>query len=1622
MNRTFKPNRQGITLLFVISMIVLFLLMGTAFVIVANNFNRESNGRIRANAPEDKGSQLSNQLIDEAILQLIRGTDLRDTDSPLKANDMLSDQYGFGFKTRVSIEDVPPRMVGDEAFVEIAFRANPDVAATEGQAFDLLERSTTAEELTPDVGNDGTADLIDNLYGGQVLSFTTGPARGFSARIYSDYFDADGFHIFRIPASSISGDIITDTTITDPSFDGSEVIINGRDFSGTGAAVTLDALNKPSVLGMQAQLPNRVGQMHGMLVGLSGNADAYLSQTDSDGMTEPNVASVNEPWDAADISTMFLSGYDKFGNIIPSFHRQALIENGPASTLSGRTFFHAFDITDPDDLTNNMAGMPDVDTDGDGTKDSFWMDLGLSIITNREGRRFKPLFAIHIKDMDGRLSVNAHGNRTHEQTNGFVAAPTQTWAGGSTAPLNSPLGWGMGVAEINLVPTIGDTARLTTLLDSRYDGFPGDETSFRSQAKLFGYPRDIINPTGEDGFGTIGGLFSTAMDINGRFQIGSPNSAISPFDTFVDLNYGNFNNGLPQINMLTTEEIPGFSGEFIGNAYEMSLSGLTSSDRPFTPEEFERILRPDDIDSKLLPDRLFRILGDTGRDLLTTHSFDVPMLYKNFTVEILQSLSQRGTALDIDGINLLTNIDGQFAFAPELFRGLKMDINRPFGNGIDDNDNGVVDEPGETPVRNVDASGVLGRDNNMDLTYANVRPNSAADDADPRVIFARHLYMLAMLKLAPVDLFQDGPPSFDDPMYDPTMDPERLAFAEAMAQWAVNVVDFRDPDSIHTRFVYDPFPFDAQGWNPTTDAEGNDLPVAQISDVWGAERPELLLTETLAVHIQNMEMDDSGTYVQRLRPEPFAYFEVYNPWTQNRLNQHIDGSLYRRLGVDLTRKAPDDSPVWRFAVERADESDPTKFTPLRYVYMTDPTDSPITYDNAMKNQVAKNIEVFFSSGRLSLVRPGRQAVIGTRGFEVDDKFQVFMGRKTNANDTTENEDDLKLDQTTRLAVTPGNGPNPGTIERYTGVAEMDMPAELDSSRQATIVFIDQATTGAAPDTAKDRKFSLSDRFGGYPDMSSLPRVPSREIADGLIYTTPTSTLDTADRGRTQNEIDTMIRVQDGISKTFRYIRLQRLANPLIPWNAVTNPYLTIDSMEADLVSINGADMQDSSLETPVGGTQAVSHERGDATDPVRARTQLWGYQRSAEIRPGTAADSTDHHYALAFTESLGRTNDSFAPTTVGLPFPWLTWNNRPFISHMEIMNVPYLAPEELTYAPELGVDPSRRTQPFTIDDETVRDPYGTSGDTADPDADATMATRTGALAGRYGHLLNFFAGEINNAMDSNSDMPGPHAVLDAYQLLDFIEVPSRFVNNESYYIGGGARVLLHPFNTISHYRAPGLVNVNTIPPSNEDSTASTVWDALIAEQVTWGDFKDSLYGDADKETGPSGPTNFENPFRPTVAANLVPGVTDKLVGSACTLLRSGDMAGMPLFDYTSGSPADNSNRSAAFRNLNRTRLGNMVTTKSSVFACWITVGYFEVDEDGNLLDRMDPNTPLVPANNIDQDMLEVSPDQVAEIGADTGEQVRNRAFFIFDRSIPVAFEPGKNHNVEKAILIKSIIE
>ncbi len=197
-------------------------------------------------------------------------------------------------------------------------------------------------------------------------------------------------------------------------------------------------------------------------------------------------------------------------------------------------------------------------------------------------------------------------------------------------------------------------------------------------------------------------------------------------------------------------------------------------DNPFSAEELERLLRPFDIDSQSLPARIVllapSIVQQGLRNLVTTHSFDLPVLSPLPPPGMRGILANNSPAISssiIDLINAQVSTGGmnvppqtvnnaiRTLLAPELRRGLKMNVNRPFGNGADDDNDGSVDESDEgnqsatygsfssnnsTPLdpsngTDVDADG---------LTTASTPPD-AEDPQLGRQLFARHLYILMML-------------------------------------------------------------------------------------------------------------------------------------------------------------------------------------------------------------------------------------------------------------------------------------------------------------------------------------------------------------------------------------------------------------------------------------------------------------------------------------------------------------------------------------------------------------------------------------------------------------------------------------------------------------------------------------------------------------------------------------------------------------------------------------------------------------------------------------------------------------------------------------------------------------
>ena len=81
------------------------------------------------------------------------------------------------------------------------------------------------------------------------------------------------------------------------------------------------------------------------------------------------------------------------------------------------------------------------------------------------------------------------------------------------------------------------------------------------------------------------------------------------------------------------------------------------------------------------------------------------------------------------------------------------------------------------------------------------------------------------------------------------------------------------------------------------------------------------------------------------------------------------------------------------------------------------------------------------------------------------------------------------------------------------------------------------------------------------------------------------------------------------------------------------------------------------------------------------------------------------------------------------------------------------------------------------------------------------------------------------------------------------------------------------------------------------------------------------------------------------------------------------------------------------------RLGNLVGTRSNVYAVWMTLGFFEADPGTGAL--------IIPA---------------VEAGSDTGEIERHRAYYMIDRSIPVGYENGQDHNTEDVFRMQRFIE
>ncbi len=980
MKRIKRKRHSGIILLVVLSMLTFFSLLVAAYLVFATQSEKTSYVLATRTIKQPD----PNAFIEEALMTLIRGTN--DVNHPFYGEDLLSDYYGR--KDSLALQ-VGSGLTPTEAGGFITFRSVVDTSAS----------SVFANEAWEDI------------YAGRIITFTSGDLINQTFRVIRSAPDTSTtpptFHDFVIQAKNgiLASDIATNDKIrmngvprNSPGlgYDAS-VAVPGHKVRQTTSATNLQQPSNPgAVVGgsnpaIGFDLPVSFQPNH-----LGRNVDKSALLGDFD-----------EEYDAADYYNWFLSYRDpSTGKMIPSFHRPAVINyianavqdwsgasvsdfaNVTASLARGtmrplpiaagqfgsglpqvmnQRFTggnKSYPLQAPllinnanrlDQLVNTLAGDDvnayDVDNNFDGVTDSVWIDLDLPVFSSPEGKLLKPLVAPMIEDLSGRLNVNAHGNFALINQSTMLTSYNGQFATGTATPFRLFNGRGFGPAEINFPGA--SAAQLSAIFEARY-----------SSAAVG--TDNIPGKVGADAFSILTGRFWPAkLNMMSGYRnsvdpYGRGGSGISAAGNLISVNVG------------TDVTTPITTNEAVNHPYEMDPNGKLSGDSPFTASELEPILRVNEYDTDLLPTRLLDLAYplissnmEFTRALTTISKSDdspasmdpsAPSAYASF-------------ARIINGT--LANAELKKLIAPELRLGRKLDVNRPLGNGIDDNANNVIDDPSE------DESSAAFRS----LAGATIHSNFSGATPDynfeepatvsARQLLARHLYVLMMTISRELDSSTTAK-SFAT--YGDTLSPavpvssrERYR-ARRLAQWAVNVVDYRDPDSILTAFEYDENPFD--GWG----VDGNLLTTTEPNRgvVWGVENPELVFTESASFHDVRVRdttidssgkkkgddpMDDEDTDQVRI-PQGSTFFELYatrerlaassgSPWIAGipqELYDVADNGTAVDYALDLSRTVTthfDDQGDANPANDvYGDTSDPTFEVPVWRIAISEPHFDP----------------------------------------------------------------------------------------------------------------------------------------------------------------------------------------------------------------------------------------------------------------------------------------------------------------------------------------------------------------------------------------------------------------------------------------------------------------------------------------------------------------------------------------------------------------------------------------------------------------------------------------------------------------------------------------------------------
>ena len=1531
--------RRGVTLLLVLGLMTMFALLVVAFMTVTTQSRRAAETAARIPVLETNLLSGASQRMDTdlAIEALLVGN--KELNTPIAIWSILENMYGhpvvgaadyldgiFGDGTVSTVSEVTTGVyTGFWAFSNssLSFAAMGPPASMDPAPMELAGSVLTIKALGPNAPQ----ELLNK-----------------STRIYLN----DNGVIYFVPFEGFSG-VNPNSLLNDCTY-----IINGAPFSGTGPG--FDPTNSPLLTGEDGDSTSFASRPNILAPSDSPTYKEYLQGSSP----FPVPVLMNPDYTAPDHLNMFLAWFDltmvanpapppaqhtQIQKITPSFHRPRLVDgltdwnqlrkrvlrplsydhpnfNGSNPTLEASS-------TSFTDFMDFLANGPwDVDNDNDGIPDSIWVDAGLgTYVDPKTNKMYKKMVCYLVRDMDGRLNINVHGNDVHTNSGfnlGFSTNPGDLSVRGSGyGPAEVMLDLGLNFVNSGVNPD--NILKGTSTVPGRH----GNATQPNSPTDLYGDHGIREEAYGGPNVNFYGGL---PYDFAGT-------AAVS-FDLL-----GN--------RIVNTSAIPGG-----GYPYAFNVYAPDGNDNPFLAEQFAAIFQTKgDVDFGFQQTRLRELLNESAsppqtslfRHHLTPMSSDVPSpsrfmgVWNNGgTPEVDWSIYRKVWRIAND--HSQDPVDLLYLLPEEIRQGLRVNLNRPTlsQNWVNQYDPVIQ----ATQYLAAHKQGLL-----------------------ERAKFAQEIFYL-LLVLNYDELY----PSTGTPYTEGTLD-TRDKVLTRLAQWSVNLVDFMDPDATMTPFTFstDPLADLYDNEDDIDDIVNNNnswTPSGNIRLIWGMEKPEVAITETLATHDRRVaDGDQEGGFAQ-------------------------NGQYNCPCGVSLHRCSPtippcpgrnqggNDNPNWRHDTyfDQIDRPQGSLFIEL------------YRCGNSNRSQISPELAAAAGSNNLDLAKRSRDAS-GTPG-NGDYIWRLAIGEKSRALETasdiqarqTADAQDLFNDTEKRSfqpTQWPGDKGDPELIgdtttqietERYVWFGSEPTAAAFPNLSEAVgRSYWKIGGTGGvlAPDSylviGPRSSTTLHDNYDSAPSVElNLPGdymiASTSDNEEGVNVSEPMGGYGAvtypADKPLDGDEL-----FSRGTIPCYRSIFLQRLADPNRPHNAVTNPYITVDWNMIDLHVFNSereSDILPSNEPNPDNPDETMN-DMGRYVEKFLFASRQWGvnggnfpniqanpWDRNTDFAGNDNAadlqrmipDDDDGDISLTDNHSFGQPNKFWtaeldAPTDDN-PFVHFAWNDSPFANTLEVMQVP------ASSASRFGIE-------FHDRGSIVAGGALSLGTGQRFRSEGTNPT--------LGYLLNFEA-------------PG----LNLVRFLEQVHVPSRFAGTIVDWTSNGEPVY--------SYREPGKINLNTVTES--------AWTGLQGNRpgTNWTLYSD-LEGLIDTQ-----------PFRSSSSVLLTPMTPNDPIDA--TLLRPDTPGGSgKLFKPMETTPSNMYNEYE-----NAARLSGMTTNRSNVFAVWVTVGYFEAEWVG-VSDIYPDGYRLGKERGLDGTSANVK---------------RHRAFYLIDRTIPVGFRRGEVLNSKDVIIYNKVLE